>query len=107
MDPAVLRWLLAQLGPDTDTADLVTRYERLRSARAVADEVLSERIAVLLAEPLRVTVNGVATIDQAGNLAALERRLAQVRDVDGRAPDDAEAAVDVLSVVPLVARARR
>ncbi|MET8957651.1 hypothetical protein ACWEO4_40970 [Streptomyces sp. NPDC004393] len=59
MDSAVLAWLLARLGPTTDQNDLQTRYTRLGSARAVALEVLSERRAKLLADPLQLTVNGV------------------------------------------------
>ncbi|MFZ3493044.1 hypothetical protein ACODT5_07400 [Streptomyces sp. 5.8] len=106
MHTDVLHWLTAQLGPDTDPVDLAQRYERLGSARAVADEVLHARIAALLAEPLRVTVNGVATIDHASNVAALERRLAQLSSQT--APDDAPAgASEVILGVPLVARPRR
>ncbi|PCG85457.1 hypothetical protein CIB93_13970 [Streptomyces sp. WZ.A104] len=85
MNSNVLRWLLAQLGPDTDPADLTQRYERLGSARDVALEVLNERIASLVAEPLKVTVNGVATIDHTANVAALERRYTQV--ASATAPD--------------------
>ncbi|MFD9418750.1 hypothetical protein ACFWC9_29130 [Streptomyces goshikiensis] len=106
MDTEVLRWLLAQLGPDTDPSDLAQRYERLHSARATAQEVLTERISTLLAEPLRVTVNGIATIDQSGNVAALERRLHQL--AGQAAPDDvAEGLLEVLSGIPLVPRQRR
>lgn len=106
MDTEALRWLLAQLGPDTDPTDLAQRYDRLRSARAVAQEVLTERISALLAEPLRVTVNGIATIDQSGNVAALERRLAQL--AGQAAPDDvAEDVLEVVTGIPLVPRQRR
>lgn len=106
MDTEVLRWLLAQLGPDTNPVDLAQRYERLGSARAVVQEVLHERISALLAEPLRVTVNGVATIDQTGNLAAFERRLALVTSQS--APDDVpEGANDLLMGIPLLPRRRR
>ncbi|MFE2850388.1 hypothetical protein ACFXJO_04550 [Streptomyces lavendulae] len=106
MTSEVLRWLVAQLGPDSNPADLEQRYERLRSARAVAQEVLQERIAALLAEPLRVSINGIATIDQTNNVAALERRLGHL--ADQTAPDDvAEAEFVSLSSIPLVARARR
>ncbi|MEV7579055.1 hypothetical protein ACIRUY_29715 [Streptomyces erythrochromogenes] len=106
MNSEVLRWLMAQLGPDSDPADLGQRYERLRSARAVAQEVLQERIASLLAEPLRVSINGIATIDQTSNVAALERRLTHV--ADQTAPDDAEKVAFVsLASIPLVARPRR
>ncbi|MGW2051822.1 hypothetical protein ACWCPF_42860 [Streptomyces sp. NPDC001858] len=83
MDPAVLAWLLAQLGPDTDQTDLQTRYARLGSARAVALEVLNERRAKLLSEPLQLTVNGVATLDQSNNLTGLERQIASVEGLTG------------------------
>ncbi|WP_327302978.1 hypothetical protein OG730_04755 [Streptomyces sp. NBC_01298] len=106
MDTEVLRWLLAQLGPDTDPSDLAQRYERWHSARAVAQEVLTERISSLLADPLRVSVNGIATIDQSGNVAALERRLAQL--TGQAAPDDVvESMLEVVTGIPLVPRQRR
>ena len=102
----VLRWLQAQLGPDTDPNDLISRYERLHSAKAVALEVLHERLAVLVAEALKVTVNGVATIDNSANVTALERRAAQINDET--APDEQSAAVhDLLTTVQLCARRRR
>ncbi|MGP3685738.1 hypothetical protein ACTVZO_13655 [Streptomyces sp. IBSNAI002] len=106
MDTEVLRWLLAQLGPDTDPSDLAQRYEHLHSARAVAQEVLTQRLSTLLAEPLRVTVNGIATIDQSSNVAALERRLAQL--AGQAAPDDmADGVLEVVTGIPLVPRQRR
>ncbi|MFE4869481.1 hypothetical protein [Streptomyces sp. NPDC056682] len=106
MNSDVLRWLQAQLGPDTDPNDLTARYERLHSAKAVALELLHERMAALVAEPLKVTVNGVATIDNSANVAALERRAAQL--IDETAPDDPPATRhDVLTTIPLFARLRR
>ncbi|MEU4094475.1 hypothetical protein [Streptomyces sp. NPDC026673] len=104
MDPAVLAWLLAQLGPATDQSDLQTRYTRLGSARAVALEVLSERRAKLLAEPLQLTVNGVATLDQSNNLTGLERQIEAVQDA--AAPDD-PASGDTLVIAPLQPARRR
>ncbi|MFJ4940635.1 hypothetical protein ACIP8U_43275 [Streptomyces pseudovenezuelae] len=86
MDVAVRAWLLAQLGSTTDTSDLDARYARLMSARAVASEVLAERRAKLLADPLRMTVDGVVTIDQSNNLAGLERQITAL--VDLVAPDE-------------------
>ncbi|MFF7191687.1 hypothetical protein ACFZAR_42530 [Streptomyces sp. NPDC008222] len=100
MDPAVLAWLLAQLGPTTDQNDLQTRYTRLGSARVVALEVLSERRAKLLAEPLQLTVNGVATLDQSNNLTGIERKIASVEAAT--APDDATGG-DTLVIAPLQA----
>ncbi|MEV4741590.1 hypothetical protein [Streptomyces sp. NPDC049555] len=101
-----MSWMLAQLGPDTDPADLQTRYARLASARAVVLEVLSERLAALLAEPLKVTVNGVLSVDQSANAAALERRITTV--AADTAPDDTSAAGrDLLTTIALCPRRRR
>ncbi|MGF0177286.1 hypothetical protein ACQF36_44615 [Streptomyces sp. Marseille-Q5077] len=106
MNSDVLRWLQAQLGPDTTTADLTSRYERLGSARAVALEVLHERIATLVAEPLKVTVNGVATVDNSANVAALERQVSQLGEI--AAPDDPPGADhSLLTTVQLRSRPRR
>ncbi|MFF4409805.1 hypothetical protein [Streptomyces sp. NPDC001404] len=95
MDETIRRWLLATLGPATDTTDLASRYTRLQSARAVALEVLRERLAALLAQPLKVTVSGVVSIDNSGNAAALERAITDLEDpttpVPGEGPDDGSA----------------
>lgn len=106
MNTEVLRWLQAKLGPDTDLQDLAARYERLRSAKAVALEVLHEKIATLVSAPLKVTVNGVATIDNSANVSALERRAAQIADEP--APEDPPTAEHgLLTSIPLHARTRR
>ncbi|WP_324787047.1 hypothetical protein [Streptomyces sp. H51] len=105
MDAAVVAWLLAQLGPTTDQTDLQARYDRLGAARAVALEVLHERRAKLLAEPLQLTVNGVATLDQSANLTGLERQIASVEDAT--TPDEPNGG-DTLVIAPLQsARSRR
>ncbi|MEU6318137.1 hypothetical protein [Streptomyces sp. NPDC047009] len=104
VDSAVLAWLLAQLGPTTDQGDLQTRYTRLGEARAVALEVLSERRAKLLADPLQLTVNGVVTMDQSNNLTGLERQIASVEAAT--APDDV-AGGDTLVIAPLESARRR
>ncbi len=85
MDDHLLRWLLAILGPATDTSDLQQRYARLQSARAVALEVLRERRAELLEQPLKVSLSGVVSVDNSGNLAAIERQIAGLED--GTIPD--------------------
>jgi len=84
----VRRWLFAQLGPGTDTADLDARYARLGSGRAVALEVLRERLAVLLGTPLRVTVSGVVTVDNSANAAALRTQIDALENGEPPAPDD-------------------
>ncbi|MFD6347225.1 hypothetical protein ACFWF9_21205 [Streptomyces roseolus] len=104
MDEAVRTWLLAQLGPGTDAADLEARYTRLRAARAVALEVLAERRAGLLAEPLRLSVDGVMTVDNSGNLTGLERQMAAVGVAV--APDETETGADDGVPVVVVAALR-
>lgn len=101
-------WLLAQLGPDTDPADLERRFFRLRSVRAVALEVLGERRARLLADPLKVTVDGVVTMDLQENLRGIERQIEQVRQAP--APDDPEdedEAAELVMAVTWLTPARR
>ncbi|MFE0190707.1 hypothetical protein [Streptomyces sp. NPDC058989] len=105
MDELQRSWLLAQLGPDTDPADLERRFFRLRSVRAVALEVLGERRAKLLADPLKVTVDGVVTMDLQENLRGIERQIEQVRqapapDDPGEEDDEGETAMAVTWLVP-------
>lgn len=105
MDEFQRSWLLAQLGPDTDPADLERRFFRLRSVRAVALEVLGERRAKLLADPLKVSVDGVVTMDLQENLRGIERQIEQVRqapapDDRGDEEDEGEAAMEVTWLVP-------
>ncbi|MET7295417.1 MULTISPECIES: hypothetical protein [Streptomyces] len=100
MDEFQRSWLLAQIGPDTDPADLERRFFRLRSVRAVALEVLGERRAKLLADPLKVTVDGVVTMDLQENLRGIERHIEVVRHVP--APEDEDEASETLAVARLV-----
>lgn len=103
MDEFQRSWLVAQLGPDADPADLERRFFRLRSVRAVALEVLGERRAKLLADPLKVTVDNVVTVDLQENLRGIERQIGQVRQ--SPAPDDSEEgdeAVEVVAVTWLI-----
>ncbi|MFH8294974.1 hypothetical protein [Streptomyces sp. NPDC018059] len=88
MDDASRHWLLATLGPATDTADLDTRYARLHSLRAVALEVLRERRASLLVQPLKVALSGVVSLDTSGNVTALDRLIAELEDPTTPVPDE-------------------
>lgn len=88
MTPVERAWLLAQLGSGTDVADLESRYRRLGSVKAVALEVLAERRAALLADPLRVTVDGVVTTDHSENLRGIERVIGLI--AQGTAPGEDE-----------------
>ncbi|MDN0193902.1 hypothetical protein [Streptomyces sp. S.PNR 29] len=109
MDEFQRSWLLAQLGPDTDLADLERRFFRLRSVRAVALEVLGERRAKLLADPLKVIVDGVVTMDLQENLRGLERQIEQVRHgpAPEGGPDDEDDALDPVIEVTWLAVTRR
>jgi hypothetical protein len=96
-------WLLAQLGPDTDQADLERRFFWLRSVRAVALEVLGERRAKLLADPLKVTVDGVVTMDLQENLRGIERQIEHVCQVPAPdSPDEEEEGDDSMAATWLV-----
>lgn len=88
MDTAVREWLLSQLGRSTDLADLTARYTRLGSGRAVAIEVVRERLADLLTSPGSVSVSGVVSINVSANIAAYERQLAALESGQPPAPDD-------------------
>ena len=72
-------YLRSELG-ETDRGDLDVRYMRLGSVEAVAVEVLRERRAALVADPLAITVQGVATVNTAENVKALERQIAALDD---------------------------
>ncbi|MGW1878401.1 hypothetical protein [Streptomyces sp. NPDC001975] len=70
-------YLRSQLG-EADRTDLDTRYQRLDSLQAIAIEVLRERKAALVSDPLTVTVQGVATVNNAENVKAIERQIAEI-----------------------------
>jgi hypothetical protein len=77
-------YLRSELG-EADRADLDTRYQRLGSLQSVAIEVLRQRKAALVSDPLAVTVQGVATVNNAENVRALERQIATLQ---GLSADD-------------------
>ncbi|WP_435059408.1 hypothetical protein [Streptomyces sp. bgisy060] len=74
-------YLRSELG-EADRADLDARYQRLGSLQAVAVEVLRERRAALVSDPLAVTVQGVATVNNAENVKALERQITSLEERD-------------------------
>lgn len=90
MDDATLRWLLSQLGTNTDTADLVDRYTRLGTARAVAIEVLNQRKADLINnQPASVNISSVLSVTYTENIKAIERQIALLEAADAPpAPDE-------------------
>lgn len=111
MNDAVRAWLISQLGPGTDVTDLTARYTRLGNARAVAIEVVRERLAVLLVSPGSVSVNGVVSVNFAANITAYERQLLSLESGEPPAPDDPDTGTEdsdgSLGVIQLIARPRR
>lgn len=113
MDAAVRAWLISQLGTTTSLVDLEQRYTRLRTARAVALEVLAERLAALLARPATINLSSVVSVSYAENIRALERKIATLQAGKPLAPDEADpdgdgtAGDNSIGVVQLVERPRR
>ncbi|MFF1574837.1 hypothetical protein ACFVWR_19020 [Leifsonia sp. NPDC058292] len=110
MDTAVRAWLLAQLGTSTDIPDLEQRYTRLGTARAVALEVVRERLAALLAQPSSVNVSSVVSVSFSENIKAYERQIASLENGEPPAPDDPDDGgtfPDSLGMLYLVERPRR
>ncbi|MEU9849254.1 hypothetical protein [Streptomyces sp. NPDC047985] len=110
MDAAVRAWLIAQLGTDTDQADLDQRYARLGTARAVALEVVRERLAALRASPGSVSVSGVVSVNFTANITAYERQIESLEEGEPPAPDDPEdpdGTGDGFDVLYLMERPRR
>jgi len=88
LTPAITAWLKGELGSTVDLADLETRYLRLGTARAVALEVLRERLADLRNQPSTVNVSGVVAVGFVENIKAYERQIEALEDGDNPAPDD-------------------
>ncbi len=88
MDAATLAWLRAELGTTTDQGDLTTRYTRLGTARAVALEVIRERLAALRAQPSSVNVSSVVSVSYTENIKAYERQIERLENGEPPAPDD-------------------
>lgn len=108
MDTAVKAWLIAQLGTDTDLTDLAARYTRLGTARAVAIEILRERLAAMRAQPSGITVVSVVAINTTANIAAYERQIAALEAGQPPAPDDPQGSdPNTLGVLFLRERPRR
>lgn len=111
MDAAVQAWLLSELGTDTDTADLAARYTRLGTARAVALEVLNERLADLRAQVSVVGVSGVVNVSTTENMKAYEREIALLESGNVLGPDETATpstdAADTIGIITLASRPRR
>lgn len=112
MDAAVQAWLISKLGRATDLTDLAARYTRLGTARAVALEVLNERLADLRAQVATVNVSSVVSVSFAENIKAYEREIALLQSGKPPAPDepadpDDDTADTTLGLLYLIERPRR
>lgn len=111
MDAAIQAWLLSQLGTATDLVDLATRYTRLGAARAVALEVLNQRLADLRSEAATISVSSVVSVSYTENIKSYERKIALLEDGSSPAPDEPAGGIDADAVVlgsfQLVERRRR
>lgn len=110
MDTAVQAWLISQLGTATDLTDLTARYTRLGTARAVALEVLNQRLADLRAQVSTVNVSSVVSVSFTENIKAYERQIALLLEGTPTAPDDPTTPDDgtvLLGSFQLVERPRR
>lgn len=114
MDTAIRAWLISQLGTATDLADLASRYTRLGNARAVALEVLNERLAALRSQASTVNLSGAVSVSFTENIKSYERQIAALEAGGSPAPDDPVPAEvetdddpDVFGIVYFTAMDRR
>lgn len=83
-----MKWLRSQIGESAETTDLQAAFDRLGSVRDVAIEVLRERRAQWLNQPMTVSVSGVASLSLAENVKAVERQIAELVKLDDDPSDD-------------------
>lgn len=112
MDTATQAWLISQLGTATDLTDLTNRYARLGAARAVALEVLNQRLADLRSQASTVNVSGVVSVSFAENIKSYERKIAALEEGVPPAPDEPDTPAEdeadtTLGMLYLVERPRR
>lgn len=100
-----LTWLRDEIGSKPADAALNERYGELQSVTAVAIAVLRARRAQLLASPLSVNVAGVAAVNNAENVKAIERRLTALAGMDddptdeeGESPDSGDGDVEAFQL---------
>lgn len=89
-----LRWLRDELGAKPDDAALQERYDDLGSIRDVGISILRSRRSALLARPLSTNVTGVASVNYAENVKALDRRIEALSRLDADPTDEPGEDVD-------------
>lgn len=75
LDANQLAVLRSRLGSNANEADLSARYDRLGDLVAVEHEVLSQRLADLLASPATFSVPGEYSQSTGENIRALQARI--------------------------------
>ena len=94
LNPAQLQWLRDELGDTPDDAALQGRFDTLGSIRDVAIAVLRGRRSALLAKPLSANVSGIASVNYAENVKALDRRIDALSRLDPDPTDEPGEDVD-------------
>ena len=106
-----LRWLRDTVGDTVELAELQSRFDDLESVRDVAIAVLRDRRRAYLDSSLKVSVSGVASVDNTENVKAIEREIAQLVKLDHDPTDEpgeeATAAVQRAETFQLVRSRRR
>lgn len=81
-------WIRAEIGNSISDEDLDGRYARLESVRDVVIEALRQQRTALLESPLTASIDGVASVSNAENVKAIERRIAALVKLDDDPSDD-------------------
>jgi hypothetical protein len=97
-DLAVVRSHVGQTTPPSDD-DLRVIYDRLGSPEATALEVLRGRLADMLANPARFTVDGDYTSDHAANIKGLTVKIAELESAVQRIEDPTAGMVSTTRLV--------
>jgi len=108
LDTPVRASPLAQPRTPPPIAHLEPPLTRLGTARAVALEILRERLAALRAQPASINVTGAVALNTAENIKAYERQIASLENGEPPAPDDpTDGSTSSLGLLRLRERPRR
>ena len=78
MEDRVLAEIRVWTGSTPDDTELAARYQRLGTVEATALEVLRERLAQMLAEPARYSIDGDASWSYEKNIEALRESVSSL-----------------------------
>lgn len=80
-------WLRDEVGDTPSTDELNVMFERIGAVRDVAIAVWRRRRTNMLKSPLSTSLSGVASVNYAENVKALERRIAALERLDADPSD--------------------